>query len=304
MKTKLIIEQHIHGAFGVDFNTCSADDIITVAQKLLLRGVGGFFPTLVTDSVPNLKRQISCIKEVAQNLKWDCARILGIHLEGNFINTLKKGIHNPEHFLDLTIENYKELEDDFIKIVTLAPELDKGLIPYLKSKGVKVQAGHCVGGYISMCDGVTHLFNAMSGIEHRSASTSLSALLDDNIYTEIIADGLHLSDDILKMIFKLKPVDKIILISDALPITYSDIKETTFADNKIYYDGQKATSKTGVIAGSTTLVPDIIKILGKKDMFHPKFIENVYKYHNIGYLGEMEWDEEFNIVSVTTMNNK
>ena len=300
----MVIEQHIHGAFGVDFNKCDVEGLLNVSKKLLMLGVGGFFPTLVTDSVENIKRQIKVIKEASQKENWDCAKILGIHLEGNFINPLKKGIHNPKHFMELTVENYKLIEDDFIKIVTLAPELDNGLMHYLREKGVKVQAGHCVGADLSGCDGVTHLFNAMSGINHREGSTVLSALMEDNIYTEIIADGLHLSDDILKLIFKLKPINRILLISDALPITNSDIKETLFADEKIYYDGVKATSKEGTIAGSTTLVPDIVKLLGEKDMFHPMFIENVYRYHNIDYLGEMEWDDEFNIVSVTTMYNK
>ncbi len=300
MKTKLIIEQHIHGAFGVDFNKAGVNDVLGVARKLLQLGIGGFFPTLVTDDLRNIRKQIEVIKQAHEEETYDCAKILGIHLEGNFINPEKKGIHNEKHFQKLTVKNYQKIEDDFIKIVTLAPELDVDLIDYLKGKGVKVQAGHCVGGDLSKCDGVTHLFNAMSGISHRGESTSLSALVNDEIYTEIIGDGVHLSDDILDLIFRTKPVDKIILISDALPITYSDLKETVFADSKIYYDGDKATSKYGTIAGSTTLVPQIIRLLNAKGMFLPEFIDNVYEYHNIGYLGEVEWDDDFNVVSLTT----
>ena len=300
MKTRLLIEQHIHGAFGIDFNKCKVDDVISVAQKLLQLGIGGFFPTLVTDTTANLKRQIEIIKKAHESETFDCAKILGIHLEGNFINPEKKGIHNEKHFQKLTIKNYQKIEDDFIKIVTLAPELDVDLIDYLKDNGVKVQAGHCEGSDLSKCDGATHLFNAMKGISHRDGSTALSALLNDEIYTEIIADGVHLSDDILNLTFKTKPKDKIILISDALPITYSSQTETVFADSKIYYDGKQATSKDGTIAGSTTLVPDIIKILKSKNMFNPQFIDNVYNYHNVGYLGEAEWDDDFNIISITT----
>lgn len=283
IKTPLIIEQHIHGAFGVDFNTAGVNNVLFVVEKLREHGIGGVFPTLVTDSVENIKRQIGVIKEAAQSSK----AILGIHLEGIFINPEKKGIHNPEHFLPLTIENYKLIEDDFIKIVTLAPELDVDLIDYLKSKGVKVQAGHCVGGDLSKVDGVTHLFNAMSGISHRGKSTALSALVED-VYTEIIADGVHVSDDALKLVFKSK--DKVILISDALPITHSDMKETVFADSKIYYDGVKATSKDGTIAGSTTLLDGIIKRLIGLGLFKPEYIENVYRYHGLEPFGEIEWD--------------
>lgn len=299
MKTKLIIEQHIHGAFGVDFNKANVNDIVFVAEKLLTLGIGGFFPTLVTDSIENINRQIKIIKEAQTQLNKTHAKILGVHIEGIFINQNKKGIHNPSHFLELTIDNYKKIEDDIIKIVTLAPELDVNLIDYLISKGIKVQAGHCEGANLSKCNGVTHIFNAMKGISHRDTSTSLSALTNDNIYTEVIADGLHLNDDTLKLIFKSKPSDKIILISDALPITYSDISETEFADSKIYYDGSKATSKDGTIAGSTTLIPQIIKRLISKNLFNDIYINNIYTYHNININGEIEWDKTGEIVSIT-----
>lgn len=298
MKTRLLIEQHMHGAFGIDFNKASVEEMIFVSKELLKLGIGGYFPTLVTDSVENIIRQTHIIKEASSLLTKDCAEILGIHLEGIFINVEKKGIHNYEHFLPLTQENFEQLEDDFIKIVTLAPELDEGLLDYLSSKDIKIQAGHCVGSNLDDCSGVTHLFNAMKGISHRGSSTALSALIQDRLYTEIIADGVHLSDDIIKLVFKSKPVNRIILISDALPITYSSKKAAVFADEKIYYDGIKATSANGTIAGSTTLLDKIVKILAKKDLFTVQLINNVYDYHNIELDGEIEWDENFNIVQV------
>lgn len=273
--SSLILEQHIHGAFGIDFNSCNVSDVLMLAERLYSRGIGGFFPTLVTDSVENINRQIAIIKEAAIQDK----RILGIHLEGVFLNPEKKGIHNPEYFLPLTVENYKLIEDDFIKIVTLAPELDEGLIEYLRSKGVKVQAGHCVGW--GNVDGVTHTFNAMSGINHRADSTALHALIEDDVYTEIIADGVHVSDEALRLLFKSKPDDKIILVSDALPITDSDIKETIFADSKIYYDGNKATSADGTIAGSTMLLDKMIERLKSLGLFKEEYLENAWNYHGI-----------------------
>ena len=293
-KTPLMIEQHIHGAFGIDVNNADANEIITLADKLLEHGIGGFFPTLVTDSVENIKHQTAVIKEASKK----CNRILGIHLEGIFINPEKRGIHNPKHFMPLTVENYKLIEDDFIKIVTLAPELDEGLIKYLNSKKIKVQAGHCVSGTKEGISGITHTFNAMSGVNHRGNSAALSALVNDDLYTEVIADGVHVSDDALKLLFKAKPSDKVILVSDALPITESSLKEIIFADSKIYFDGVRATSKDGTIAGSTTLLDKIVKILASKGMFNPQYIENPYKYHNIKPFGEIIWDDNRNIVSV------
>lgn len=293
IKTKLLVEQHFHGAYGVNFNTAKSEEILELSKKLLNHGIGGFFPTLATDSIENIKKQIDEIKIAKSLQKGQMAEILGIHLEGIFLNPEKKGIHNEAQFLELNVENYQKIEDDFIKIVTLAPELDKGLIEYLLNKGIKVQAGHCTGGDLKKCTGATHLFNAMSAISHRKTSTPLSALVNDNIYTEVIADGVHLSDEILSLIFKTKPQDKIILIGDTLPIAYSDEKELDFCSKKVYYDGKRATDKNGTIAGSTVLLNDIIKRIKKFE-----YIENVYTYHDIELEGALYWDESGNILKI------
>lgn len=304
-KSNLLVEQHFHGAYGVDFSTCESDEILFLAKKLLTHGIGGFYPTLVTDSVENIKRQICRIKAAKEKQTAEMAQILGIHLEGIFINPEKKGIHDEKLFLKPTIENYQLIEDDFIKIVTLAPELDENseLRKYLISKGIKVQAGHCVGADLGNCTGATHLFNAMSGINHREGSTPLSALINDEIFTEVIADGIHLSDDILKLVFKSKPSDKVIFVSDSLPLTKSSLKEMGFAGSRIFYDGKKATSKDGTIAGSTTVLDEIIARLAQKnpDNFE-KYVkmasDNLYSYHNIKLNGKVYWDGDFNIVAV------
>ncbi len=289
MKVKYLVEQHFHGCYGINFNTANVDEILYLAREIFKEGIGYIFPTIVTDSIDNTKRQISGIKEAAIQQTKDMARIAGVHLEGIFLNPEKKGIHNSDWFMKPTIDNFKKIEDDFIKIITLAPELaDIELLNYLNSKGVKVQAGHCIGGDLTGCSGTTHTFNAMSGITHRGKSTLLSALLDDNIYTEIIADGVHVSDEALKLLFKCKPTDKIILVSDCLPCTRSNIKEFEFAGSKIFYDGKQATGKNGTLAGSTKLLPDIVKILVQKNMFNPQFVDNSYIYHNLEPFGEFE----------------
>lgn len=299
-KSKLIIEQHFHGAFGIDFSNCNEDEILEVAKKLLQHGIGGFFPTLVTDTVENIKRQIKVFKQAKLKQTDDMADLLGLHLEGIFLNPLKKGIHDESQFLDVTVENYKKIEDDFIKIVTLAPELDNNaeLRKYLTSNGVKVQAGHCIGGDLSYCNGATHLFNAMSGISHRGSYTALSALINDDICTEIIADGVHLSDDIINLILKVKPENKILLVSDCLPITDSSLKQMKFCNKDVFYDGEKATDENGTIAGSTSLLDTIIKRLLKKNINALKLIDNTYNYHNVQLNGSIFWNEKGEIVHI------
>ncbi len=300
MKTKLFIEQHFHGCYGVNFNTASVEDVLYLAQKILQEGVGYIFPTLVTDSIENTRRQIKIIKQASEKQTSDMAQICGVHLEGIFLNPEKKGIHDSDHFMVPSVDNFKKLYDDFIKIVTLAPELaEPQLFDYLHNKGIKIQAGHCLGADLSKCDGTTHTFNAMSGITHRGSSTALSALIQDDIFTEVIADGVHVSDDALKLLFKVKQMNKILLVSDCLPCTHSDIKEFSFAGSKIYFDGNRAGSADGTLAGSTRLLPDIAKILGKKDLFSKQYISNSYDYHKIAPKGEIEWDDDFNIVKIS-----
>ena len=94
------IEQHFHGCFGINFNTCTQSEVLFLAHKIKDYGIGGIFPTLVTDTVENLKRQINIIKKAAEAEASDSAKILGIHLEAVFLNPQKKGIHNKEllHF--------------------------------------------------------------------------------------------------------------------------------------------------------------------------------------------------------------
>lgn len=301
-KVELLIENHIHGAFGVDFNNCSVEDILEVSKKLLKHGIGGFFPTFVTDTTENIRKQTEIIKKAKSMQTYDMAEILGIHIEGIFVNPSKKGIQDENLFLTPNVENYKLIEDDFIKIVTLAPELDEGLIEYLKNKGVKVQAGHCVGGDLRGVNGITHIFNAMSGINHREQSTALSALINDNIYTEVIMDLVHLSKDTLELIIKSKPEDKILPISDCLPLAYGDKKEMDFCNKKVYYDGKKITSKDGTLAGSSLLVDDILKNLYKNYIDGYKYVKNLYKYHSLKVKGYIYLDENNEILKIEKDN--
>ena len=302
-KTELIIENHLHGAFGIDFNFATADEILECAKKLLKRGIGGFFPTFVTDTVENIKKQTQVIKVAKSRQTEDMADILGIHLEGIFMNPKKCGIQDESLFLTPNIENYKLIEDDFIKIVTVAPELDEFLIDYLKSKNVKVQAGHCIGGDLKGVNGATHLFNAMSGVNHREKSTALSALIDDNIYTEVIMDLVHLNKDILELIIKSKPENKILPVSDCLPISYSDKTQMNFCNKPVYYDGVKITSAEGTLAGSALLLDDILRKLYKNGIDGFKYIKNLYEYHGLEINGYVYWRNNDEIVAIEKGDN-
>ena len=307
-----IIEQHIHGGFGVNFNTCDMYEVLYFLKKIKNFGVSVVFPTLHTDDLGTLNKQIKVLYE-ASKLKSD-VKIEGVHLEGPFINPNKSGVHNPKIIRKPNLDDYKKIiagvEENFIKIVTLAPELDEGneLTDYLNKRGVVTSAGHTLASDLKNVRQVTHLFNAMGGVSHKEKTTATEALIDDNIYTEIIADGNHITDDVLKLIFKVKSKDKIILISDALPIAYSQNSSEMFMGQEIYLHGDCAKTKNGTLAGCAVFVFDIIKRLVQQGFLDVEEAFNMASKNiikNLGmpdfYIGHgfmLEIDENFKILGM------
>lgn len=304
IKTKALIEQHIHGAYGVDFLNCSVDDLLDCAKRLKEYGVCAFLPTLATAPIEVLKKQVLFIKSAMemQNRESYGAKILGVNLEACFISPQKNGIHDNSQLLDLNVDNFKLIEDEIIKLVTIAPELDKNntFSLYLKTKGIKVFAGHTEAYNLDSVDGVTHLFNAMSGIHHREKNTVTSALISDNLYCELIADGFHVDYDNVKLALKCKPKDKIILISDALPIAGSPLQTMEFCSKQIYLKDGRAVDAKGVLAGSSLLLSDIVKKLVQNNVVSLQdaclMSSNSENLFGVEFQEFIVWDENLNIV--------
>lgn len=258
------IDRHTHGGYGCNFNTCDEKELQNYLVNARNHGVVAVLPTLMTDSIENINRQISLLK----NIESKGAKIIGVHLEGPFINPLKKGIHPSEYIFLPTIENLDMFDTSFIKVLTYAPELDENneFLNELKARNIIPSAGHTDATYAqaenfarSGIKQVTHLFNAMRPIHHREAGLITKALNDDDFAVEIIADLQHVSRPVLDMLLKVKPKEKILFISDSLPISYSEKKEDIFGGQAIFYDGEKACSKNGTLAGSTLFLDDIYK---------------------------------------------
>ena len=156
------------------------------------------------------------------------AIILGVHIEGPFVNPNKCGALDKGSFLPATLDNLARLIDgfeDIIKIMTIAPELPGALkiIEALTAKGIKVNMGHsdatfaeAKAGRLAGATGVTHLFNAMSPLHHREPGLAGYALTDDGLYVEVIADFAHVHPEMLRLVLKCKPPERVILVSDSL----------------------------------------------------------------------------------------
>lgn len=228
------VDLQINGALGLafpDLNPDNCHQLWEIAQFLWNQGVDGFLPTLVTTSVDNIHRSLSAIANFAASQSQDesSAKILGVHLEGPFLNLEKRGAHPAEHLLPLNIDHLKLVLSDYaniVKIITLAPELDQTqtVIPYLTELGITVSLGHSQATYNQAqkafqlgASMVTHAFNAMPSLHHREPGLLAAAIIDPNVKCGLIADGQHVSTAMMEIILKASNYQQgIFLVSDAL----------------------------------------------------------------------------------------
>lgn len=263
-----LIDQHIHGGFGVDFNHAGIDEILDFSENIAKYGITAYLPTIMTAPVAQIKKQIQIISQAKQLLPNNVAKIAGINLEGPFLNPEYKGIHPPSSMLKPIVDNYKNIEDPEIKIVTYAPELDENfkLTQYLANKNIVASAGHTSAKSETIRNAVdnglkqvTHLFNAMLPLHHRNPGIIAEALINDNLFVEVIADGHHLQPEIIDLIFRAKDISKIILISDSLPLNKANQDSVIFGGQKIFKKKEVAVNTDGVFAGSMSFLSTILQ---------------------------------------------
>ena len=306
-RTDGLIDQHIHGAFGVDFTSCSVDDLLYASSELAKCGITYFFPTLITNDISLIKSQIKKIKIAMMKQKFGMSEIAGIHLEGPFINPAKKGVHKEEYILPLKIELFDEIYDDTIKIMTIAPELDDEnhtFASYVKSKGIKLSAGHTMTTDITDMSQITHIFNGMEDFDHKRPTTPTRAFMSKNCNIELIADSVHVNDDLIRIVFTPNVIHKVLLISDALPLSHSDTNEMKFAGNVIKKAEDRIVNENGTLAGSALLLNDIIKnVVDKKIFLVHEAINmasyNQSRYHKLRNNAFIEWSEDIQIEKVS-----
>lgn len=287
MKEKIkTIDIHTHGAFGICFDNASQSDYKEYLKNAYETGIEAICPTLTGDTIEKIYEKLCIIKDVKLSQKKSSkeTKIIGAHLEGTFLDKNKPGIQNPDVFLDPTKENFKKLvkeNEDIVKIVVVGAKDNDNLIKYLKSKDIKVHFGHTAQNNIKGADCITHLFNAMDDISHKKETLSLLGLMNQNIYTELIADTKHVIENVLRLTFKVKDLNKIILISDSIPLAHSDLEYVKFCGKKIYKGG---LDDKGTLAGSVMLLPDIVKQLDKLNILPLETAKKLAYDNPINYL--------------------
>ncbi|MFA7658860.1 MAG: N-acetylglucosamine-6-phosphate deacetylase [Candidatus Gastranaerophilaceae bacterium] len=263
--TPAVIEQHIHGGFGLNFNTAAKEQIEYFLKKMQKYGCSEILATLIPDKIENINKQLKILSEIIKNPKRGSTQIFGVNLEGPFFSPEKSGIHLPEILIKPSVEDFDKIKSDDIKMVTIAPELDKDykLTEYLNSKGIIPSAGHTMATAEDIRKSgvkqITHLYNAMPAIQHRNLSATNEALLNDKLYTELNSDLNLVAPEMVDLTLRIKPKDKIILISDALEGTHCE--ENYFYMNGLKIDIVDGTAKSsdGTLAGSVHFLSDMAK---------------------------------------------
>jgi N-acetylglucosamine-6-phosphate deacetylase len=230
------LDLQINGALGLafpDLTPENAAQLPMISHFLWEQGIDGFLPTIVTTAVHKIHQTLAVIAEYTkrQAAQGDraAAKVLGVHLEGPFLNSAKRGAHPAEYLLPFTLENVKWVLDqyaDLVTIITLAPELDPTgqLIPFLTTLGITVSLGHSQAtaeqaqqAFAQGATMVTHAFNAMPSLHHREPGLLGAAIANPQVYCGLIADGQHVSPMMMEILLRASHYDRgIFLVSDAL----------------------------------------------------------------------------------------
>ena len=263
-----LVDIHIHGYLGEDTSDGSVEGIRKMAEGIVKNGVTAWLPTTMTVSYDDLRHAFDAVRvlmDKKNNPKG--AQIMGVHAEGPFINPSKKGAQAVEYIrpadAPFLIEN-----SDVIRIVTIAPEMPGALdcIREVTEKtSILVSMGHTAANYETAKAGIeagvchaTHLFNAMTPLNHRDPGVVGASLADDRVSTELIADTFHISPDLFGLVAKVKG-DNLILITDCTRAGGLEDGEYTLGGQPIFVKGIECRLADGTIAGSVLKLNNAIR---------------------------------------------
>lgn len=268
------IDIHIHGAMGADFMDGEKSAIEKIAHYLPQEGTTSFLATTLTQSPQKIQQAVDCgVQFMVSKAASSGAEMLGFHLEGPFIHPDQAGAQPFDFIREPSIDYLQEWfgkDLEHLKVVTLAPEQDQDfkVIQYLTAQGVLVSAGHTTASYAVIEQAVhhglshlTHFCNAMSGLHHREIGVVGAGLLNEQLFSEVIADGIHVSDDMLRLMLKVMGSERVILITDSMRAKGLSDGTYTLGEQLVHVVGPKATLANGTLAGSVLKMNDGAKRL-------------------------------------------
>lgn len=252
------VDVQVNGGGGVLFNDVrNVDGLRTLADAHRAYGTTGLLPTFITDTRERMAEAMDAMRDA---LAARVPGVLGIHVEGPFINPERKGVHNPAFMRPMEEEDIEILTSlkEGRTLVTLAPErTGMDVVARLSSAGVLVCAGHTAGDYATIMEacrhglrGFTHLYNAMPPLAGRDPGPVGAALDSQGTWCGLIVDGHHVSDAALRIAIAAKGAERMMLVTDAMSVTGTDLAGFELHGRRIYRKDGRLTTEDGTLAGS------------------------------------------------------
>jgi N-acetylglucosamine-6-phosphate deacetylase len=256
-----LIDTHVHGTHGDDVMLHGAEGIRRISARFPRYGTTAWLPSTIAARHAELLRAVRWCAE-AQEGPPDGADIVGLHVEGPYINLKRKGAQPAEGIRDPDFDEVRELleaAEGQIRVMTLAPELPGGLelVRLLVREGIIASMGHSDADYEQALEGIaagathaTHLFNAMRPLHHRDPGLLTACLNEPSVLAEVIPDGVHLHPHVVRLALRTKGADRVALITDAFSATGLPDGHHTLGPHRVVVKGPLCTLEDGTIAGS------------------------------------------------------
>ena len=275
MKGRLLIpgfiDQHIHGVAGADVMDASDEALAVLRRELPKEGTTAFLATTMTEQDDAILAACTAVKRYLKGTH-DCgAEILGIHLEGPFISPVYKGAQREDAIKNPSVERfnaYQQAAGGHICHVTMAPERPDAaqLVSHLVKTNVTVSIGHSDADDKTVENALalgarcfTHGYNAMSRIHHRNLGVAGMMLLDDEAYAEIIPDLVHTNAHAIRLLYKAKTADKMIMVTDAMRAKGLDDGRYALGGQDVIVSQGEARLPDGTLAGSVLRMIDGVR---------------------------------------------
>ena len=252
------IDVHVHGSAGIDFMDATVDDFKKISDSLYNEGVTTYLATTLTSDNASLTKVCENVAKASE----ENPSLYGIHLEGPYISVKYKGAQNEKYIRKPDVEELKQLiksSNGLVRYISLAPEYENAckFIKEAVKLGVVCSCGHSDATFFNVEEAMkagltnlTHTHNAMSPYHHRNPGVMNAAFYFDELNCELICDRIHVCDDTLKTFVKAVGSDRVIMITDALKIKNSNIKEFQLFGLDCEAKNGAAYLKTGPLAGS------------------------------------------------------
>lgn len=255
------VDMHMHGIAGADTMDGTPEALQTISRTLAGYGVTSFLATTMTAAYDELEKAIRNVVETSRR-GLDGAEVIGIHLEGPWINPRYKGAQQEEKITTPRLEDVRrlyELAEGMLRVVTIAPERAGALdaVRWLSERGVIVSAGHTGASFAEAQTAVesgvrhfTHCFNAMSGLHHREPGVVGAAMYHESLSTELIADGVHVHPAVMRILYRIKSAARLALVSDSMRAAALGQGVYELGGQEVHVTEKEAQLADGTLAGS------------------------------------------------------